>query len=259
MVSVFVGSLLIVLMVLTCLSVVVDVALAIPWTVCSVQSAISFAQFFEKLKAGSTELFQSYAGKLQQSELSQASIAKSKETPFSAVDKQLPVDEVCCQFGAYVKLSCCKQPVAQPSTSRPVSNAFAILMSNRAAISQSQRLPDRIDTRNKKGKLFNDLVSLFEEEKWGWDSGGNTHGKQFLLKLRDVIWYIDGHHGAFENRSLPIPEAFKAFTGYNVPERSKHRKRKAGNMSYDVLISHVGTLKESLLTSWMQQLKWRTL
>ena len=77
MVSVFVGSLLTVLMVLTCLSVVVDGALAIPWTVCSVQSGISFAQFFEKLKAGSIDLFQSYAGKLQQSELSQASIAKS--------------------------------------------------------------------------------------------------------------------------------------------------------------------------------------
>jgi len=107
MVSVFVGSLLIVLMVLTCLSVVVDGALAIPWTVCSVQSGITFAQFFEKLKAGSIDLFRSYAGKLQQSELSQASIAKSKETPFNAVDKQLPVDEVCCQFGAYVKLSCC--------------------------------------------------------------------------------------------------------------------------------------------------------
>jgi len=94
-------------MVLTCLSVVVDGALAIPWTVCSVQSGISFAQFLEELKAGSIDLFQSYAGKLQQSELSQASIAKSKETPFSAVDKQLPVDKVCCQFGAYVKLSCC--------------------------------------------------------------------------------------------------------------------------------------------------------
>ena len=58
MVSVFVGSLLIVLMVLTCLSVVVDGALAILWTVCSVQSGISFAQFFEKLKAGSIDLFQ---------------------------------------------------------------------------------------------------------------------------------------------------------------------------------------------------------
>ena len=65
---------------------------------------------------------------------------------------------------------------------------------------------------------------------------------------------------AFEDRSFPIPEVFKAFDGYNVPERSKHRKRKTGNMSYDLLISHVGTLKESLLASnWIQQQKWHTL
>lgn len=65
-----------------------------------------------------------------------------------------------------------------------------------------------------------------------------------LAKRRDVLWYIDGHHGAFENRSFPIPEVFKAFDGYNVPERSKHRKRKTGNMSYDILISHVGTSRQ---------------
>jgi len=106
MVSVFVGSLLIVLMVLTSLSVVVDDALAIPWTVCSVQSGISFAQFFEKLKAASIVLFQSYAGKLQQSELSQASIAKSKETPFSAVDKQLLYNYVAPLYTVYRPPAC---------------------------------------------------------------------------------------------------------------------------------------------------------
>ena len=133
-------------------------------------------------------------------------------------------------------------------------------MSNQAALSQCRRLPDRLDARNKKDKLFNDLINLFEKRKWGWDTGsGNTLGKLFLLKLRDVLWYIDGHHGAFENRSFPIPEVFKAFDGYNVPELSKHQKRKTGNMSYDILISHVDTLKKSLLASWMQQQKWRTL
>ena len=85
---------------------------------------------------------------------------------------------------------------------------------------------------------------------------GNTLGKSFLLKLRDVLWYIDGHHTAFENRSFPVPEVFKQFSGYNTPELSKHQKRMVGNMSYDVLISHVGYLKECLLTSWLQQRRW---
>ena len=76
------------------------------------------------------------------------------------------------------------------------------------------------------------------------------------MKLQDVLWYIDGHHAAFETCSLPIPEVFKQFSAYNTPELSKHRKRRVGNMSYDILISHVGYLKECVLTSWMQQQRW---
>ena len=64
------------------------------------------------------------------------------------VDKQLPVDEACCQFGSYVKLLCTCRIEQQPSTSRSLSNAFTILMSNQAALSR-RRLPDRIDARHK--------------------------------------------------------------------------------------------------------------
>ena len=73
------------------------------------------------------------------------------------VDKQLPVDEACCQFGSYVKLLCTCRIEQQPSTSRSLSNAFTILMSNQAALSR-RRLPDRIDARHKKDNLFNDLI-----------------------------------------------------------------------------------------------------
>ena len=103
------------------------------------------------------------------------------------------------------------------------------------------------------------MIDLFEERGWTWVDHGDTIGKAFLLKLRDVLWYIDGHHEAFANRSLLIPEIFKSFTGYNSPELSKHRKRKANNMSCDVLVSHVSCLKECLLTSWLQQERWQYL
>ena len=107
--------------------------------------------------------------------------------------------------------------------------------------------------------LFSDLIGLFEEKGWSWVDGGSRLGKCFLLKLRDALWYIDGHHAAFENCSLPIPEILKSFSGYNNPELSKHRKRKVGNTNYDVSISRVSHLKESLPTSWIQQERWRTL
>ena len=45
-------------MVLTCLSITVDGAIVIPWTVCCVDLGTSFSQLFEKLQAGSIKLFQ---------------------------------------------------------------------------------------------------------------------------------------------------------------------------------------------------------
>ena len=154
-----------------------------------------------------------------------------------------------------MKLLCDTQELgpATSTTKIAMRNAFDVLMQSQAAQSQRVKLPPRIDSRHKKDKLFNDLVDLFEEKGWTWADGCNTLGKSFLLKLQDVLLYIDGHHAAFETRSLPIPAVFKQFSGYNTPELSKHRKRKVGNMSYDILISHVSCLKECLLSSWMQQ------
>jgi len=41
--------------------------------------------------------------------------------------------------------------------------------------------------------------------------------------LVDTFWSIDGHHDTFRARSHPIPAVFDCFSGYNVPEKSKHR------------------------------------
>ena len=79
------------------------------------------------------------------------------------------------------------------------------------------------------------------------------------MKLRDVIWYIDRHHSAFDSTSLLIPDAIWSFSRYNTPEVSKHQRRVVGNMSYDILVSHVAFLKESLLCSCLQQRKWAEL
>ena len=55
--------------------------------------------------------------------------------------------------------------------------------------------------------------------------------------LTDLLWHIDGHHVTFSDQSCAIPLVFANFSGYNVPERSKHRKRK---MSFNPLkaLSH---------------------
>ncbi len=97
-----------------------------------------------------------------------------------------------------------------------------------------------------------------EMKGWKWHDSGSTLGARFLKQLRDVLWYIDGHHSVFESRSMAIPDVLQSFSGYNTPELSKHRKR-SPNMSYTVLIEHVAFLKESLLSSWIQQKRWAEL
>ena len=109
-------------MVLTCLSITVDGAIVIPWTVCCVDPGTSFSQLFEKLQAGSIELLQPYAAKLQHCEISQGNVSKSKDTPFSIVDKQLPVDEVCCQFGSYVKLQTVDTTLTRDDTTKAIKD-----------------------------------------------------------------------------------------------------------------------------------------
>ena len=132
-------------------------------------------------------------------------------------------------------------------------------MMNQRALSSKSTLPAPLEPRNSKDKLFNDLVLLFEKQDWKWRDGSDTHAKKSISNLCDVLWYIDGHHETLEARSCAIPTPFSTFTGYNTPEKSKHRKRQAENLSVDVLVKHVDMLKESQVTSWMQQTSWNEL
>ena len=38
--------------------------------------------------------------------------------------------------------------------------------------------------------------------------------------LTDVLWYVDGHHSKFSDRSCNLPSLFESFAGYNKPEMS---------------------------------------
>ena len=49
--------------VLACYSIVMEGALVIPWTVCSVEPGISFPQLFQNLQSGSIDLFRPNAFK----------------------------------------------------------------------------------------------------------------------------------------------------------------------------------------------------
>ena len=217
-----------------------------PWTITNLQPGISFLSLFEQLRAGSVSCFEQFAPRLQRHTLAQAFLGPAKDG-LVAVDSHLPADDVCKQFGSYVRLNCEEEAGAEAV---PVQNAFQIMMANQRSLSRRSQLPARIDRpRNNKDKLFNDLVDLFEEKNWKWCDGGDVHGKSFICTLRDAL----------EARQGPIPDPFNKFVGYNTPEKSKHRKRQVGNLSFDILVKHVAALHESQMTIWMQQSRWSEL
>ena len=112
----------------------------IPWTVASVNDSISFLQLFERLRVGTIGTFEQYAGSLQQYHLTQCNVVKSREGTFNIVDKFLPLDEVCSQFGSFVKPLCDTQrvePATATSTTRPtLRSAFNMLIRSQAVLSQ---------------------------------------------------------------------------------------------------------------------------
>ena len=63
-------------------------------------------------------------------------------------------------------------------------------------------------------------------------------GEQILQALTNTLWYVDGYHEVLKSRACEVPSIFGGFVGYNIPEVSKHRKRKVGNMSGEVLQQH---------------------
>lgn len=62
----------------------------------------------------------------------------------------------------------------------------------------------------------------------------------------DSLWYVDGHHDTLKKQSFPVPQFFQRFVGYNTPELSKHRKRRASNMSSTMLNTLASSLFQNL-------------
>ena len=97
-------------------------------------------------------------------------------------------------------------------------------------------MPDPVQERNRKDKLYNDLLHLLESKKLKLQSSEiHSFGERLLKALRDTLWYIDGHHEAFSQWSTALPSVFKTFKDYNCPEKAKHSKRAQQNRSCDQL------------------------
>ena len=87
-------------------------------------------------------------------------------------------------------------------------------------------LPSRVsDVKTKKHQLKNDFLHFIEEKELMWpEKEVSNVGEVFVQSLVDILWYIDGHHSSFNERSFKIPPLFERFCGYNTPHYAQAPK-----------------------------------
>ena len=165
-------------------------------------------------------------------------------------------------FGKFVKFYVKKVDSVPDAPTGERQDAFAILMCSSRQQNARQTLPSKVtNVRNKKDELYNAIVTFLEKEELSWSPSEVHQGvaSNTVSVLRDVLWYVDGHHSKLAERSCGIPVVFKQFTSFNVPERSKHRKRANTSLSADVLRSHSHRLFVCLQAGFWDRASWKSI
>ena len=101
-------------------------------------------------------------------------------------------------------------------------SALDILMKSSRMLSQ-RSLPTSIaNPNNNKQKLCNDFIAFLASKDLKWHADEvDSNGESFVKAVVGTLWYIDGQHQVFEERSCSIPNVFKSFTGYVVNQTNQ--------------------------------------
>ena len=182
-------------------------------------------------------------------------VGQSKDELYVIGDCRLNVNDVTQSFGKFLKYYI-KAP-AKEEPSPPVRNAFEIMFSAQISLA-TVKYPRVVTVHNKRDEMFNDLLSLFKSKELYWRSEEVHSGTatRAIQTLRDALWYVDGSHATLIERSCNIPETFRQYTGYNQPEKHKHRKRAASSMCREVLLAHSQALFSTLESSFWGRAMW---
>lgn len=127
-------------------------------------------------------------------------------------------------------------------------DAFSVLMCSQRQVQFVQGVSS---PKNKKEELVNATASRLEKEGVGFQpTDVETKGKCPLNTLTDALWVIDGHSQTLSDRSCSVPTKFTCFSGYNVPEASKHGRKTLERTAVEVNACKLFELMEK---PWMSK------
>ena len=223
----------------------------VPWSIVEVnEQEDSFEKLFSNIQAGCFDSV-TVSDDLKNATLQQSFVGNKTDALMVTSNRQ-SVLNVCSEFGKYVKLSVelsCDRPEPIPL----LANAFAVMNASQRRLQIGDNgLPFPEAVKDGRDRLYNDLLGLMRDMGVSWNTP-LAYGVPFLKRLRDSLWYIDGHHDTITEKAPKMPEVFARFTGYNRPEAHKHRKRARGNLSRSELRTHALALQDSLQASWFQK------
>ena len=182
-------------------------------------------------------------------------IGNTRDRLLDRAEPELTLSPVVVEFGKYMKIVVVLNELV--SMNQPQSRSVLDVMRQAQQALAQPKTPSKTIERNNKDKLFNALVDYLEEHGLFWRADEvDSFGVNFVKSLCEVLWYIDGHHDTLHGRGCSIPTCFVTFQGFNVPERSKHRKRSLTNLSADVLEALASKLFCILQSSYFHRERW---
>ena len=152
--------------------------------------------------------------------LRDAFLGRSKDN-LNQIDMGILLSLAVTLFGGYLRYVTSQR---ETSVEKPTANVFEVMMASQRQLCL-QKLPEKKKEYNSKDRLYNSIVHLLQEKDVAFSSTEVDHVVVNLVRtLQECLWYIDGPHANFEYHSSLIPDVFSRFTGFNVPEKSKHSR-----------------------------------
>ena len=135
------------------------------------------------------------------------------------------------------------------TATREGQDTFSVLMCSQQQVQFVHRVSS---PKNKKEELVNAIYHFLARKggsRVSTDRRGNK-GMCLLSTLTDSLLVIDGYCQTLTDRSYSVPAEFTCFSGYNVPEASKHKQK---TLEYTAVEVNACKVFELLEKPWMSK------